>query len=105
MDRTILERTPTLTREIITHDSEAPGTFHMRTAQDVEPVIDLVSTLRDINRTIGHRRSTNMVPVAEIPLTVYEQAAREGWLHDKKKWRLWVNDPQNKPLRITDGRF
>jgi hypothetical protein len=71
----------------------------------VEPVIDLVSKLRDVNATVGHRKSRNMIPVAEIPMQVYEQAFREGWLYDKKKWRQWANDPQNKPLRITSGRF
>lgn len=105
MSTMLLDKRETITREIITHESEGAGVFHVRTAQDVEPVIDLVSTLRDVHKVVGHRKARNLVPVAEIPLTVFERAAREGWLNDKRKWRLWVNDPQNKPLRITDGRF
>jgi hypothetical protein len=45
-----------------------------------------------------------MVPVAEIPLLVFERAHREGWLHDKAAWRKWLNDPVNKVFRVTDGR-
>lgn len=105
MARAILDHNGSVLREIITHDSEEDGKFHVRTAQDMEPVLDLVSTLRDVHHNIGHRRSRNMVPVAEIPLQTIEKAFREGWLHDKKKWRQWANDPQNRPLRITAGRF
>lgn len=104
MARSLLDHNGDVLREIITHESEE-GKIHIRTAQDMEPVLDLVSTLRDVHKTVGHRRAQLMTPVAEIPLQVVERAHREGWLHDKKKWRQWINDPQNKPLRITEGRF
>lgn len=102
MAKTVYYNQNSVMREIITDAHSSEVTMH--TAQDVEPIIETVKELRDIHHHIGHRRSENLVPVAEIPLTVYEQAAREGWLHDKKKWREWLNDPQNKVFRITDGR-
>lgn len=86
------------------HTDAHSDEFTVQTAQDVEPVIELAQTMRDAHEVIGHRKSRNMVPVAEVPMQIYEQAAREGWLHDKKKWNAWLNDPQNKCFRITDGR-
>ena len=89
-------------RSVINDSHSDDITFH--SAQDMEPVIELAGQMREANEVIGHRKSKNLVPVAEIPMQIYEQAFREGWLHDKKKWNQWLNDPQNKCFRITDGR-
>lgn len=89
-------------REIITPDNGSED-FVARTAQDLEPVIELASEMRDLHHVVGHRKSS-MTPIAEIPLIIYEQAVREGWHDDPKAWKKWLNDPQNKVFRITDGR-
>jgi hypothetical protein len=104
-DRTPYYDTGAVFREIITHPHEKEGVFHAHTRQTLDPVLSLAEQMRDQNEVIGHRKSAQMVPVAEIPMIVWERAAREGWLHDKKKWREWINDPQNKPFRITEGRI
>ena len=78
---------------------------HAHTQQDVEPVANLANLAREDNEVIGHRKSRNMIPVAEVPMIIYEQAFREGWHNDKKKWRQWLNNPDNKIFRITDGRM
>ena len=104
-DRTQYSNDGEVTRTLITESSEPETTFGIHTAQDLEPVIDTVSTLREAHSVIGHRKSSQMVPVAEIPMIIYEQAMREGWQDDQEKWRLWLNDPQNKVFRITDGKI
>lgn len=102
MSRDVYFNSGDVKRAVVTDNHSSEITFH--TQQDVAPVIDLAEAMREANAHIGHRKSRNMIPVAEIPMMVYEQAAREGWLHDQKKWKAWLNDPQNKCFRITDGR-
>lgn len=43
--------------------------------------------------------------VARVPLEVINQAAREGWLHDKARWRRWLNDGANRDFRSWRGRI
>jgi hypothetical protein len=31
-----------------------------------------------------------------IPDPVWDEAVREGWLHDKAKWRAWARDRDNR---------
>lgn len=103
--RTLYDHNGGVLRELIVHESDPEGEFHIRTAQDLEPVLDLAKSMREDNEVIGHRKSRNLVPVAEVPMLVVEKAMREGWFNDQKKWRQWINDPQNRPFRVTDGRF
>jgi hypothetical protein len=42
--------------------------------------------------------------VAEIPMVIYQKAVREGWAEDKKKFKEWLNDPDNKMFRSWKGR-
>lgn len=103
-DRLLYDHYGDVTRTVITQDSDEDGEFHIQTSQDMEPVIQTAKNLREANEVIGHRKSENMVPVAEVPMQVYEQAYHEGWLHDEAAWKRWLNDPDNKVFRITDGR-
>jgi hypothetical protein len=29
----------------------------------------------------------------------------EGWFHDKKAWKRWANDPNNRDFRVWKGRL
>ena len=49
--------------------------------------------------------SKDLRHVAYIPEAVWNQAYREGWVHDKKKWKEWANDPHNKMFRTWPGRI
>jgi hypothetical protein len=42
---------------------------------------------------------------AVIPQTVLTQAMNEGWFHDKKAWKRWANDPNNRDFRVWKGRL
>ena len=42
-------------------------------------------------------------PLAVIPQSVVNRAIREGWNDDEKAWKRWMNDADNKKLRVTDG--
>lgn len=74
-------------------------TICFETIQDVEPVLDWVRARRE------QPVDPVMTPVAEVPIYVVEQAMREGWFHDRARWKRWVNDRDHYKFRITDGRF
>jgi len=42
---------------------------------------------------------------ARIPMSVIQQAAREGWLDDKERWKKWLNDSQNRAHRVWGGKL
>jgi hypothetical protein len=89
----------------VVSDANEPDKFAIETSQNMEPVIDLVNNLREVHKVVGHRKSKAMTPVAEVPMQVYEQAVREGWVNDRMAWRRWLNSPENKVFRITDGKM
>lgn len=41
--------------------------------------------------------------VARIPVIIVEQMMREGIWGDQDKMRSWLNDPDNKYFRTTNG--
>lgn len=80
----------------------------MHTQLDVEPILDHVKERREVEadlRLAGRNGNRNMIPVAEIPMHVYERAFREGWHDDPAAWRRFLSDPDNQALRITTGRL
>ena len=88
----------------VSSEAHEPDKFTIHTAQNLDQVTDLVKQMREENEVIGHRKSRNLVPIAEIPMIEYERACREGWQHDPKAWKKWLNDPTNQAFRVTDGR-
>jgi len=85
--------------EYVHTDNSRPNDLIIETRQDLSPVIDHVLELRD--RPLGKEWRH----VAEIPMYFFDQWAKEGSLHDKTKIRKWLDDPQNKPFRVWQGRM
>lgn len=102
--RTLLDHRGDVLSEIITEDSD-PNTVTIRTAQDLTNLVEGSKIQREEHHVIGHRKSRNLTPVMNIPLSVVNRAMLEGWFHDKAAWRRYINDPDNKHLRITQGKF
>jgi hypothetical protein len=42
--------------------------------------------------------------LARIPMSVLNEAARDGWLHDKAAWKKWYMNPDNRDFRVHAGR-
>jgi hypothetical protein len=97
--KVLYDHTGTVARVLHQEDETFDGTFHIETIEDVEPIIESVNVLRDEQRV-----RSDMKHVARVPVSVVEQAMREGWLHDDAKWNQWLNDPQNKDFRVWQGR-
>lgn len=89
----------TVARVLHARPEEPFGDFAIQTVEDVEPIIESVKVLEE-----NQDRKANMRHVARVPVTVVEQAMREGWFHDQSKWNRWLNDPQNKDFRVWKGR-
>lgn len=64
--------------------------------------------LRDakIERELSEMSSgpRDLKPLAIVPKSVQRQAILEGWEDDDKQWRRWINDSDNRYLRIAGGR-
>lgn len=44
-------------------------------------------------------------PIAEMPEAVVDDMMRSGRFFDPKELKKWANDPHNKKLRYTNGRY
>ena len=95
INRTTIDLTKTLKSEFITQDDK--NIYH--TAQNVRPVIEHARALRELEpgKTFRH--------AAEIPKVIWNKALREGWHNDKKAWKRWLNDPDNKAFRVWQGKI
>lgn len=87
----------TLRRRIATAD----GVTRFEAEQDVSGIIEHCKAMRE---QVPNAYGRDLVPVAEIPLPIYEQAVQEGWHNDPKAWRRWLRDPDNKHFRTYGGR-
>lgn len=99
------------TRKIVDNDGFVPTIYHT----DDYGNIELIERQDDIGELLkqneimrndwdGYSPSRNMRHVAEIPTVVYEHIQKLGITDDPKKFKAWLNDPDNKMFRVTDGR-
>ena len=84
--------------EVIVEPDEVTFAMH----ENIVPQLEQTKRERDAYMP---RRNEVFRPIANVPETVVAMALREGWFHDKQRWKKWVNDSHNKNWRITDGRF
>lgn len=85
--------------EIFHADPDKPDSFTIETVQDVSPIIKAASILADQVPGKDFRHA------AFIPDYVMDQAFKEGWFNDRKKWKDWANNPENKAFRTWPGRL
>lgn len=85
--------------EVAYFDEERPNDLLIKTFQDCEPIMDEAKVLADKVPGKDFRH------VAKIPMTVLDQAMREGWLNDKKAWKKWANDRENYRFRTWPGQL
>ncbi len=83
------------------HWNDADDTFAIETQQDVTPLIEgnkaLFNDTPNDNKGDLHR-------VASLPLNLYFDLKKRGILDDPKKFRAWLNDPENRFFRVKEGR-
>ena len=78
----------------------------------IESVQDIQSTL-DLNKAIANDNTGKwgeLAHVAHIPLVILMDLAAKGIMTaagrvlDDKKFRAWLNDPENRSFRVKHGR-
>jgi hypothetical protein len=98
--KVIYDSNGSVVRVLHTEDMSDPfGDFAIQTIEDVEPAIESAKVLAD-----NHAERGDMKHVARVPVTIVEQAMREGWYNDTAAWRKWANDPDNSKFRVWKGR-
>jgi len=99
----IYDQNGSVIRELHYENEDLSGQVTMVTRQDADALLRAAALQREIEER-KPKSADGLRNMAKIPLTVVEQAMREGWIHDKAKWRAWLNDPDNARLRVTGGR-
>lgn len=92
--RTLIDSKSGFMSEFATEDEK--NIYH--SSQNVQPILDNVKNLS------YDTQGKELKHVAEVPMVIYQQAMREGWVHDKAKWKRWLNDPDNKLFRTWPGK-
>ena len=73
------------------------GIVAVERRQDVEGLVELAKNLKDIPPGREFRL------VGFIPDSVLDEALAQGWIHDKKRLKRWLNDPDNRKFRVWEG--
>lgn len=88
-------------RGTIHADVDDPDRFVLQTTEEMDRLLAYCAQRRDV---LQGSPKDGMFHVAEVPVTVYEQAVAEGW-DNPDGWREWLNNPDNAPFRTWKGRI
>ena len=102
MDSDIISSNPVAKVTETHHYDDTTGISYLDTVQDVTEIVEANKALHNLvdERTPwgGGRR------VASIPVTVWEELRKRGITNDPKKFRMWLNDPDNRYFRTAPGK-
>lgn len=90
------------------HFDEVDGGFVIETQQDVSAIIELNKAR--YNDTESSTRYGEWTEVANTPLTVIMDLAKQGIMTagghvlDQKRYKAWLNAPENQCFRVRRGR-
>lgn len=79
-------------RKTIYHEED--GRKYIESRQDCTHLIEAAKILAEA----PPRKEDGWRFLGLIPETVMNQAMIEGWFHDAKRWRQWLNDRDNRAL-------
>ena len=81
----------------------ADRTFTIRTEQDTTPIENAnKAAYNEVRNSAGWKGDLHRV--ASIPMSKYFELKRQGVLDDPKRFRRWLNDPDNRYFRTRPGR-
>ena len=92
----LLSADPLARRVTIFHAED--GKHYLETRQDAEPLVEAAKVLAEVPPD----PDTGWRFIGVIPDTTWDEAVRDGWLHDKAKWRAWFRDRDNR--QFNGGR-
>lgn len=102
MEYKILYRNSDGVKRTMIEDTEKPGQIKVHTEVELDEILKGIERDREgvVSSINGHIPANRHV--ARVPMTIYEQSLLEQW--DEADWKKWLNDPQNQPFRIWQGR-
>lgn len=90
---------------LLDHYADTHEVFHITPdGHFIEQVQDCESIVNNCRVLADKPPDKDFRHVASIPAWVMDKAFREGWFHDEKAWKKWVNDPANSKFRVHGGR-
>lgn len=84
------------------HD-ESDGSLVVARSEDVGDLI--TENKRDFNAKDERARWSEHEHVARIPPSIYYDLKRRGIIDDEKKFRAWLNHPDNRAFRTRPGKI
>ncbi len=82
---------------------EPDGGVTLATEQDVEAIVDHAKVL-DGQYSPKARWTGDFHQVASIPLTIFMELHRKGIDRDRKAFKRWLNDPDQRVFRTRPGK-
>ena len=95
-----LSADPALGKVVKFHDLN-DGRFAVETLYDVEKIKDEATRVRNDSPKNWHGLSHL---VAQIPMPLYQQLRQQGIVQDPKRFKAWLNNPDNAIFRTKHGR-
>jgi hypothetical protein len=78
------------------------GKFRFVTEQDCTPIVEKAKA--QFNSTDERAKWGEWAKVATIPLSVFHSLKKSGVANDQKKFKAWLNNPDNRAFRTRPGR-
>jgi hypothetical protein len=85
----------------ITIDDEQ---IHIQHKEDVTDLVDMNRFLASHNPSELTNKKAGWRWIARIPMTQYILLKQNKTLEDKKAFKRWLNDPDNRAFRIAGGK-
>lgn len=95
------------TRTVQTAYADGEGGLIIKTSQDVSAIIE--QNKREYAQTDAHTKWGEWSKIGSIPLVVIQDLNQKGILRgfavvDQKKFKEWLNNPDNRHFRTRAGR-
>lgn len=95
-----LRADPLLEKVVTLHDLN-DGRFAVETRYNVEPLKDQNTALRNANK--ADWKGENWV--ASLPMPLWMALRQQGVIQDPKRFKRWLNDPDNAMFRTKTGHL
>jgi hypothetical protein len=101
MSKRLFDIDPLTGKKEYWHWDDENQRFTIETEQDVTDLLDLnKAQYNDASSSF----KGDMHKVASIPMNIYMDLKQKGIIDDAKKFKAWLNDPDNRYFRTKPGR-
>lgn len=95
------DRDPLSGSTTLYHYDHGTDQFSFEERLDTEPLLD--QNRREHNDATDAHWKGDLHKVASLPLMIWFKLKKEGILDDQKRFRKWLNDPDNAKFRTRGG--